>query len=107
MASNDLTLLLPRSRLRQLARDWLAEDAPSLDIAGWAACGGASQSQEAILLCKSAGVLAGSPFFQAVCEEAGCSVAWEQHDGEWLEPVTRVATVQGERLIVGGVNGVL
>lgn len=107
MASNDLTLLLPHSRLRQLARDWLAEDAPSLDIAGWAACGGAPQSQEAILLCKSAGVLAGCPFFQAVCEEAGCSVEWQHHDGEWLEPITRVATVQGERFIVGGVDGVL
>lgn len=96
MASNDLTLLLPHSRLRQLARDWLAEDAPSLDIAGWAACGGAPQSQEAILLCKSAGVLAGCPFFQAVCEEAGCSVEWQNHDGEWLEPITRVATVRGQ-----------
>ncbi|XP_072272998.1 nicotinate-nucleotide pyrophosphorylase [carboxylating] [Pyxicephalus adspersus] len=96
MTSTDLTLLLPRSRLYQLARDWLAEDAPGLDIAGWAACNGVPQSQEAILLCKSSGVLAGSPFFQAVCEEAGCSVKWEHHDGEWLEPVTRVATVQGQ-----------
>ncbi|KAM5126180.1 nicotinate-nucleotide pyrophosphorylase [carboxylating] [Mantella aurantiaca] len=96
MTSNDLTLLLPRSRLQQLARDWLAEDAPGLDIAGWAACGGAPQSQEAILLCKSEGVLAGSPFFQAVCEEAGCSVAWERRDGEWLRPVTRVASVRGQ-----------
>ncbi|XP_075703540.1 nicotinate-nucleotide pyrophosphorylase [carboxylating]-like isoform X2 [Rhinoderma darwinii] len=40
MASDDLRLLLPRSRLQQLARDWLAEDAPWLDFAGWAASRG-------------------------------------------------------------------
>ncbi|XP_053327254.1 nicotinate-nucleotide pyrophosphorylase [carboxylating] [Spea bombifrons] len=96
MASEDLPLLLPRPRLQQLARDWLAEDAPWLDIAGWAASHGKRGCQEeAVLLCKSAGVLAGSPFFQAVCEEAGCHVTWEHADGEQLEPVTRVATVTG------------
>ncbi|XP_068100213.1 nicotinate-nucleotide pyrophosphorylase [carboxylating] [Hyperolius riggenbachi] len=96
MACDNVRLLLPRSRLQQLARDWLAEDAPGLDIAGWAACRGGQQCQEAVLLCKSSGVLAGSPFFQAVCEEAGCSVEWKHHDGQWLEPVTRVATVRGQ-----------
>ncbi|XP_044160172.1 nicotinate-nucleotide pyrophosphorylase [carboxylating] isoform X2 [Bufo gargarizans] len=95
-APGDLRLLLPRCRLQQLARDWLAEDAPFLDFAGWAASGGAQGCQEAVLLCKSAGVLAGCPFFQAVCEEAGCSVEWEHSDGAWLEPVTRVATVRGQ-----------
>ncbi|KAG8433451.1 hypothetical protein GDO86_017651 [Hymenochirus boettgeri] len=96
MAHLDLATLVPRSRLQQLARDWLAEDAPWLDIAGWAAsrrsCG---HQEEAVLLCKSAGVLAGSPFFQAVCEETGCTVEWEHRDGEWLEPVTKVATIRG------------
>ncbi|CAH2308271.1 nicotinate-nucleotide pyrophosphorylase [carboxylating] [Pelobates cultripes] len=96
MASEDLVLLLPLPRLQQLARDWLAEDAPWLDVAGWAASHGRSELQEeAVLLCKSAGVLAGSPFFQAVCEEAGCSVSWKHKEGEWLEPVTQVATVRG------------
>ncbi|KAM8961371.1 nicotinate-nucleotide pyrophosphorylase [carboxylating] [Pelodytes ibericus] len=96
MASEDFALLLPRPRLQQLARDWLAEDAPWLDVAGWAASHGKRGCQEeAVLLCKSAGVLAGSPFFQAVCEEAGCSVIWERMEGEWLEPVTRAATIQG------------
>ncbi|KAM4698731.1 nicotinate-nucleotide pyrophosphorylase [carboxylating] [Rhinophrynus dorsalis] len=96
MSSSDLAILLPRPRLQQLARDWLAEDAPWLDIAGWAASrGGHPQQEEAVLLCKSAGVLAGCPFFQAVCEEAGCTVHWQYTEGEWLEPITRVATVQG------------
>ncbi|XP_063791554.1 nicotinate-nucleotide pyrophosphorylase [carboxylating] [Pseudophryne corroboree] len=93
--SDNLACLLPRCRLQQLARDWLAEDAPWLDIAGWAACRSGQEYQEATLLCKSAGVLAGSPFFQAVCEEVGCSVHWDHHEGEWLEPVERVATVRG------------
>lgn len=95
MASGDLRLLLPRCRLQQLARDWLAEDAPWLDFAGWAASRGGQECEEAILLCKSAGVLAGCPFFDAVCGEAGCSVEWAHSEGTWLEPVTRVATVQG------------
>ncbi|XP_075441252.1 nicotinate-nucleotide pyrophosphorylase [carboxylating] [Ascaphus truei] len=96
MTSDDFAFLLPRPRLQQLARDWLAEDAPWLDIAGWAAArGGRGAQEEFLLLCKSAGVLAGGPFFQAVCEEAGCSVAWERAEGEWLEPVTQVATVRG------------
>ncbi|XP_071988125.1 nicotinate-nucleotide pyrophosphorylase [carboxylating] [Engystomops pustulosus] len=94
-ASDDLRLLLPRCRLQQLARDWLAEDAPWLDFAGWAASSGGQGLQEAVLLCKSSGVLAGCPFFQAVCEEAGCSVDWLCNEGAWLQPVTRVATVQG------------
>ncbi|XP_056410468.1 nicotinate-nucleotide pyrophosphorylase [carboxylating] [Hyla sarda] len=95
MASGDLQLLLPRCRLQQLARDWLAEDTPWLDFAGWAASHGDQGCQEAVLLCKSVGVLAGCPFFQAVCEEAGCSVTWEKSEGSWLQPVTRVATVRG------------
>uniref|UniRef100_A0A8C5Q4H7 Nicotinate-nucleotide pyrophosphorylase [carboxylating] n=1 Tax=Leptobrachium leishanense TaxID=445787 RepID=A0A8C5Q4H7_9ANUR len=96
MASEDLARLLPRPRLQQLARDWLAEDAPWLDVAGWAASRGNRDCQEeAVLLCKSPGLLAGGPFFQAVCEEVGCSVTWEHEDGEWLEPVTKVATVRG------------
>ncbi|XP_066445926.1 nicotinate-nucleotide pyrophosphorylase [carboxylating]-like [Eleutherodactylus coqui] len=95
MASKDLRFLLPHCRLQQLARDWLAEDAPWLDFSGWAASCGGEGYQEAVLLCKSAGVLAGSPFFDAVCKEANCSVEWERDEGAWLEPVTRVATVRG------------
>lgn len=37
----------------------------------------------------------GAPFFEAVCGEAGCTVEWDHREGAWLEPVTRVATVQG------------
>ncbi|XP_069840853.1 nicotinate-nucleotide pyrophosphorylase [carboxylating] [Dendropsophus ebraccatus] len=95
MTSCDLRLLLPRCRLQQLAREWLAEDAPWLDFAGWAASRDEQGCQEAVLLCKSVGVLAGCPFFQAVCEEAGCSVEWECREGTWLQPVTRVAIVRG------------
>ncbi|XP_053551266.1 nicotinate-nucleotide pyrophosphorylase [carboxylating] isoform X1 [Bombina bombina] len=96
MTPDDLSLLLPRPRLQQLAREWLAEDAPWLDFAGWAATrGGCKINEEAVLLCKSPGVLAGGPFFQAVCEEVGCTVNWHETDGTWLEPITRVATVQG------------
>ncbi|KAM9305063.1 nicotinate-nucleotide pyrophosphorylase [carboxylating] [Gastrophryne carolinensis] len=95
MSSEELGLLLPRPSLQKLARDWLAEDAPGLDIAGWAAARGAQSPQEAVLFCKSPGVLAGARFFQAVCEEAGCSVEWQRQEGEWLQPITRVATVRG------------
>ncbi|KAM4608128.1 nicotinate-nucleotide pyrophosphorylase [carboxylating] [Discoglossus pictus] len=97
MTSDDFARLLPRPRLQQLARDWLAEDAPWLDIAGWAASRGVHGGhEEAVLLCKTPGVLAGGPFFQAVCEEVNCTVEWWYPEGAWLEPVTRVATVRGK-----------
>ncbi|XP_020669184.3 nicotinate-nucleotide pyrophosphorylase [carboxylating] [Pogona vitticeps] len=93
MASHpNLSHLLPAARLRQLARDWLKEDAPSFDYGGYAV---GDHQECAVLLCKSPGVLAGFPFFEAIFAEVGCSVEWLQSEGTWVEPITRVAEVRG------------
>lgn len=89
----DLSHLLPPPRLRQLVRDWLQEDAPAFDPAG---CTVGERPERAVLLCKSPGVLAGCPFFDAVFTELGCTVEWFQPEGAWLEPVARVAEVRGK-----------
>ncbi|CAM4678620.1 unnamed protein product [Lepidochelys kempii] len=83
----------PPPRLRQLVRDWLQEDAPAFDPAG---CAVGERPERAVLLCKSPGVLAGCPFFDAVFTELGCTVEWFQPEGAWLEPVARVAEVRGK-----------
>ncbi|XP_050812794.1 nicotinate-nucleotide pyrophosphorylase [carboxylating] isoform X4 [Gopherus flavomarginatus] len=89
----DLSHLLPPPRLRQLVRDWLQEDAPAFDPAG---CAVGEGPECAVLLCKSPGVLAGCPFFDAIFTELGCTVEWFQPEGAWLEPVARVAEVRGK-----------
>ncbi|XP_075784873.1 nicotinate-nucleotide pyrophosphorylase [carboxylating] [Pelodiscus sinensis] len=89
----DLAHLLPPPRVRQLVRDWLREDAPAFDPAG---CTVGERLGLAVLLCKSPGVLAGCPFFDAVFSELGCTVEWFQPEGAWLEPVARVAEVRGK-----------
>ncbi|XP_030403658.1 nicotinate-nucleotide pyrophosphorylase [carboxylating] isoform X1 [Gopherus evgoodei] len=89
----DLSHLLPPPRLRQLVQDWLQEDAPAFDPAG---CAVGEGPECAVLLCKSPGVLAGCPFFDAIFTELGCTVEWFQPEGAWLEPVARVAEVRGK-----------
>lgn len=70
---------IPPQTLTRLAREWLQEDTPNFDPAG--ACVG-SREVEASLLCKTAhSVLAGSPFFNAVFQELGCSVHWLLQEG--------------------------
>ncbi|XP_048373563.1 nicotinate-nucleotide pyrophosphorylase [carboxylating] isoform X2 [Sphaerodactylus townsendi] len=93
MASrSDLSHLLPAAQLRQLAHDWLQEDAPSFDYGGYAV---GDRRERATLLCKSPGVLAGFPFFEATFAELGCSVEWLRSEGAWAQPITQVAEVRG------------
>ncbi|GCB86608.1 hypothetical protein scyTo_0027351 [Scyliorhinus torazame] len=89
----ELRHLLPPSSLRRLAREWLAEDCPHFDYGGFVA--GEGQASAALLL-KSAGVLAGCPFVEAVFEELGCELEWLQAEGSVLQPVCQVATVRGK-----------
>lgn len=45
---------------------------------------------------KSPGILAGSPFFTAVVEEAGCQIEWDVVEGAQLTgEKTRIARVTG------------
>ena len=85
-------LLHPVS-LRQHIQHWLAEDSPSFDYGGFVV---GETEETAILLCKSRGVLAGVPFFDAIFEELGCKVEWLFREGEQIQPATTVAKVIGK-----------
>ncbi|XP_068747115.1 nicotinate-nucleotide pyrophosphorylase [carboxylating]-like isoform X2 [Montipora capricornis] len=85
-------LLHPVS-LRQHIQHWLAEDSPSFDYGGFVV---GETEETAILLCKSRGVLAGIPFFDAIFEELGCKVEWLFPEGEQIQPATTVAKVIGK-----------
>lgn len=85
--------LLNPAVLEELARDWLREDQPSLDV-GLLVVGEADCA--AHLWCKSPGVLAGVPFANAVLAQLECDVKWLRNEGEWLHPVAKVAEVTGQ-----------
>lgn len=92
--------LLHPTSLRQKVQDWLAEDTPSFDYGGFVV---GDSEETAVLLCKSRGILAGVPFFDAVFQELGCRVEWEFSEGVLVEPVTTVARVTGKinRILTG------
>lgn len=79
---------------RSLAESWLVEDSPSLDIGGYVV---GDSPATAILYMKSAGVLAGVPFFNAVFDVLGCTVEWFEKEGSYFEPNGRekIAQVSG------------
>ncbi|KAK7433210.1 nicotinate-nucleotide diphosphorylase (carboxylating) [Neonectria magnoliae] len=76
---------------------WLAEDTPSFDYAGFVV---GEAPRVATLWGKSAGVIAGRPFFDEVFAQCGCSVEWLADEGAELDLASgagkmRVATVRG------------
>jgi len=62
---------------------WLQEDIPSFDYGGLVV---GDKDEEAILYCKSEGVLAGVPFFTEVFKTLGCQVDWKFKEGAFLNP---------------------
>lgn len=98
--TSDLSLALPMSNINDLVRSWLKEDIPGFDYGG-AAVG--DREETAVLLCKSLGVLAGCPFFEAVFKQLNCKVKWLYKEGVTLLPVCKVAEVTGKvnRLLLG------
>ncbi|KAE8267296.1 hypothetical protein A4X09_0g5051 [Tilletia walkeri] len=72
--------LLPPSWKNTL-HAWFAEDCPSFDYGGYVV---GEAPLTATLYAKSAGVLAGVPFFTEVFEHLGCSVQWNFSDGDVL-----------------------
>jgi nicotinate-nucleotide pyrophosphorylase (carboxylating) len=97
---SDLSLILPTSTLNDLVHSWLSEDLPSFDYGGTVV---GDREEKAILLCKSPGVLAGCPFFEAVFKHLNCKVKWLASEGTQLVPVCTVAEVTGRvnRLLMG------
>ncbi|KAI9680832.1 MAG: hypothetical protein M1817_004272 [Caeruleum heppii] len=84
--------LLPPTVYRRQITDWLAEDCPSFDFGGFVV---GDRAGEARLLGKSAGMLAGVPFFDEVFRQLDCTVDWHVAEGTPFEPVKHVATVRG------------
>lgn len=89
--SIDFHHLLP-PHCKQLVSSWLREDIPGFDYAGVVV---GDRPEEAVLLCKSPGVLCGVPFFDMIFTELGCVVEWSHPEGSYLEPVCEVARVRG------------
>lgn len=84
--------LLPTTAVQAHVRLWLQEDLPAFDFGGFVV---GEKEETAVLLCKSPGVLAGVPFFNAVFKELGCTVEWKYPEGVPLEPVCTVGLVKG------------
>jgi len=103
----EFTQLIPPATLRHKVREWLDEDIPSFDYGG-AVVG--DKPEQAVLLGKARGVIAGVPFFNAIFDELGCSVTWNVKEGELFDPHSTgtfkpvvLATVQGpSRMILLG-----
>lgn len=85
--------LLTAAELKTTVQGWLKEDIPSFDYGGFVV---GDKQEKAVLLCKSNGVLAGVPFFNAIFAEVGCTVHWHYDEGTSLQPVCKVATVKGK-----------
>lgn len=86
--------LLPPSWKKTISL-WLEEDTPSFDYGGFVVGDG---SAEARLLAKSAGIVAGVPFFDEVFKQLECTVEWHVKEGELVgskEKKQHIATVKG------------
>lgn len=94
-----LAHLLPPSWKTVIAA-WLAEDTPSFDYAGFVVGEG---DRTATLWGKSAGVIAGRPFFDEVFVQCGCTVEW--HADEGAEVDTSSAHGGGGKMKVATVRG--
>ncbi|KAH9463901.1 hypothetical protein Pst134EA_015981 [Puccinia striiformis f. sp. tritici] len=92
--------LLPPS-WKSIVTDWLREDTPSFDYGGFVV--GESQ-QEAQLLGKSQGILAGVPFFDEIFDQLGCKVEWKFKEGDLLpggRTVVAIVTGKARCLLIG------
>lgn len=93
MHCGSLCHILTPSSLRHTVREWLKEDTPSFDFAGFVV---GEKEETAVLLMKQAGVFAGRPFVDAIFRELDCIVKWHIEEGEYVEPVKTIATITGK-----------
>jgi len=78
--------LLPPTNLKPVIQSWLIDDMPTFDVGGLVV---GTSIKRAKLYMKSAGVFAGKPFFDAVFNEVGCEVTWNDDisiEGTFLDP---------------------
>jgi len=72
--------------------EYLKEDMPSFDYCGFIV---GDQIDEAVLLGKAKGIVAGVPFFNKIFESLDCKVTWILQEGDEIKPVQEVAIVKG------------
>ncbi|CAI5717860.1 unnamed protein product [Hyaloperonospora brassicae] len=89
--------LLPPSWATHV-QQWLEDDVPSFDVGGFVV---GETEETALLLGKSAGVLAGAPFFTEVFRTLGCRVEWLLQEGDEVEP----SSVPSGKVVVARVTG--
>lgn len=96
----NLFAMLPPFVVQQKVRDWLLEDVPSFDVGGMVV---GDKMEQAVMLCKSNGVLAGVPFVNAVFKELGCEVEWFYEEGQELLAPVKVGIVKGSasKILIG------
>jgi nicotinate-nucleotide pyrophosphorylase (carboxylating) len=90
----DTKNLIPTG-LSQLVQQWLAEDTPSFDYGGFVV---GDSIRSATLFQKSAGVVAGVPFFDEVFKQCNCTVKWNTVEGDFVDP-------QGNKFVAATVTG--
>lgn len=90
MSSTDSTVdyspLLPPTNLKPMIQKWLIEDHPTFDVGGLVV---GTSTKTAHLYMKSKGVFSGKPFVNAVFEEVGCGITWNENiaiEGTYLDP---------------------
>jgi nicotinate-nucleotide pyrophosphorylase (carboxylating) len=86
----DYSTLLPKSNLKPMIQSWLIEDHPTFDIGGFVV---GTSIKTANLYMKSDGVFAGKPFVDAVFDEVGCEVTWNDD-----------VAIEGNYISMGGDN---
>ncbi|EDO37262.1 predicted protein, partial [Nematostella vectensis] len=91
-AFRNFSLLIPKVVIEKHVETWLKEDTPSFDYGGFVV---GSSVEKAVLLCKSDGVLAGVPFFNAIFEKLDCKVEWQNNEGDPIKAVSVIGTVTG------------
>lgn len=104
-SAGHLAHLLPPSWKAQITT-WLAEDTPSFDYGGFVV---GEDARTATLWGKSAGIVAGVPFFNEIFAQCGCTVEWYLEEGAEVVPSkenngkVKVATVSGatRQLLLG------
>ena len=96
----DFSLTLPPTVVEQKIQEWLAEDMHTYDFAGIVV---GDALEEALILCKTPGVLSGVPFVNEVFKRLQCEIEWHCDEGEMITVLTNVATVKGpaRKLLMG------
>lgn len=89
-----LAHLLHPVHLQDTVRAWIKEDTPNFDYGGFVV---GEKEEKAVILCKSPGVLAGTPFVDAIFSELNCKTEWFVQEGIHIdEPGKIVGHVTGK-----------